>query len=123
MANNGCINIGCVNINRKCMQLAVFHLHKHVTTELLYECFSLAGEVYDAHIIPDRSNPQWNYGFVTMRRAVAIDCVYHKRIEILGQRVFVTFAEGEPSERSKRIETYKKRRAKRPSSRSREDGV
>ena len=88
--------------------LFVARLTKKVCAENLAEVFGTFGHVFNARIIPQNKNQLSNYGFVEMDVAGAAKAL-QSVITMDNVRLLVRISDGEPSERSKRIEMRKQR--------------
>jgi len=99
--------MGDLNLNYA--TLFVARLTKRIVAENLVEVFSTFGHVSSARIIPQNNNQISNYGFVVIEVAGAAKAL-QSVITMDNVRLLVLISDGEPSERSKRIEMRKQRK-------------
>ena len=96
-------------IENELVEVAFFHLPKGLMSEQLRDMLRIMAEewhspVISARVISDRKNPNFNYGFATLSRRMAIDMVYFRRLDIHGCHVKVKISTGQRSESSIRME-------------------
>lgn len=85
----------------------ISRLSKNVKAEHLIMLFSSLGRVYQARVIPQMSNENFNYGFIEVEESL-VRTILSKTYELDGYKLIVKESTGEPSMRSKAIDLYKK---------------